>query len=338
MSFNCELCQKIFSSKFNLDRHKANKSCSIKLNTNNTLGPNMPLELIITKLSNTIREEVFKLEKTNTYANKSDMVDMLCEAMALNIDEYLSNKEKAVENQNKLQNYEVKKKNILENGKAQYIENQRKIKELEKEIIIDSSNLKKYEMIEKFKTLSINIKSDRELDQSIINKYTGWDDDDICDFMNDIQDLTMENLDKFHSISNGKTIDWLNDEFYDKKQLDKETLELYYLAKYYITFKFKEQYDLTKNVAYFKKRLERNKTILDGTKCDNESLNNEYFCYTEKLKPGCGEHLIEICDPLLQEKIKLEEERNKRLIEYKQSIANTIPSAIDSNYSDSDND
>lgn len=326
MSYNCELCQKIFTSKFNLDRHKANKSCSIKLNTNNTLGPNIALELIITKLSNTIREEVFKLEKTNTYANKSDMVDVLCEAMALNMDEYLGNKEKVVENQNKIQQYDVKKKNILENGQSMYMENQRKIKELEKEIQMDSSNIKSYEMIEKFKTMSISIKSNREIDQSIVNKYTGWDEDDICDFMNEIQDLTMENLDKFHSISNGKTIEWLNDEFYDKKQLDKETLELYYSAKYYITCKFKDKYDLTKNVAYFKNRLDINKTILDGIKQDNENLNTEYYCYTEKLKPGCGEHLIEICDPFRQEKIRLEKERDKRLETYKQSIANTVAS------------
>lgn len=319
--FKCGICQKTFPRKWNLDRHIEKKACAVKLNTNPVIGGNPALEIILGKLMNTVRKEVFKLEETNQYANKDEMIDVLCEAMVNNIDEYFNTKEAVNKKEAKKMDGEKKKNDIMENGEATYKKNASKIKELEGEIGINSDLMRYYTQIENFKTMAQKIKSSRYLNETILNKYTGWDEGEVCDFMEEVQDLTMENLDKFHKISGGRTIAWLDDEFYDYNNEPKEIKDLYYSAKFYINKKYVDKMDLCKTSDYFKKMIAEKKQTIEQLKNENDMLESEYFIYTERENKGCGIMLSEACDPNYEEKLKQEEERNIRLMAYKKSIA-----------------
>lgn len=320
--FKCGICQKLFKSKWNLDRHVKDKSCSIKLANDSVMGSNPALEIMISKLNSIIRKEVFKLEETNQYANnKGEMIDVLCEAMVSNLDEYFGSKEAVNIKEAKKMDAEKKMNDIMENGEANYKKNVSKIKELEGEIGVNSDLMRYYTQIENFKTMAKNIKSSRGLDDILINKYTGWDEGEVCDFMEEVRDLTVENLDKFHEISGGRTIAWLDEEFLNYYNETKEIKDLYFGAKYYISRKYVDKLDLCKTSDYFKKMIAEKKQIIEQLKNENDMLENEYFIYTERENKGCGIMLSEACDPNREEKLRQDEERNKRLMAYKKAIA-----------------
>lgn len=317
--FKCVICQKLFKTKWNLDRHVKEKACSIKLNNDNIIGSNPALEIIISKLNSTIRKEVFKLEETNQYANnKGEMMDVLCEAMVSSLDEYLRTKDAVNIKEVKKMDSEKKMNDIIENGEANYKKNVSKIKELEGEITINSEFMRIYIQIENFKTMAENIQSSRSLDKSLLHKYTAWDEGEMCDFMEEVQDLTMENLDKFHEISGGRTIAWLDDEFSNETNKIKN---LYYAAKNYINRKYVDKLDLFKTSDYFKNIITEKKQIIEQLKNENNKLETNYFIYTDRINKGCGIMLSEECDPNREQNIMEDEERNKRLMAYKKSIA-----------------
>lgn len=321
MDFKCQTCQKSFSSKDNLRRHKEANACSIKLNTNSIIGSNAALEVMINKLNTIIRKEVFKLEETNTFDTKDELIDVLCESMATNLKEYFGSKEQVNKSQAKLMDYEKKKNDILENGEDNYKNNIKKINEIEEEIKKYNDLVRIYTYIEKFKTMALTIKISRPFNEALINTITAWEENIFVDFMEDLNDLTMENLDKFHEISGGRTINWLDLEFENLMNEPKEVQELVNASKYYINRRFKDKIDLSNNAEYYKIKIAKKEEMLELLKTENDNLTHEYFLYTDTENKGCGIVLSELCDPQYDNKLQQEKDRNERLKAYKKSIA-----------------
>jgi hypothetical protein len=325
--FNCNICQKEFPSKFNMERHKKNNACAIKLKpTTNSIGIVPSLETHIQKLNNTIREEIFKFEKTDTYCkNKDQLIEFLCEQMAGVVDTYFTEQNQDEMNRQKSIEKETQKKICINSAPQTYIKNIKKIKELETEIQDHKQNIRTVNFVEPLNRDNLN-KSQKDF--KLVHLYLELDDDDdedMSEFMMDISDLTMENLDKFHKYSSGKTLNWLEAEF--EKEQDVSNKKIYTVAKVYINRKFRDKFDFSKDEHYFNSQIQKLQTMIDMLEQENRNLEMSYATYT-------GRVIEEVIDPEYQEKLRKEEEHDRRVSQYKQ--ANGSSASSNDCYSDSD--
>lgn len=324
--FKCSICQKDFPSKFNMERHQKNNACAIKLKPANTIGVVPSLEMNIQKLNNTIREEFFKFEKTDTYCkNKDQLIEFLCEQMADFVDTYFTAQNQDEMNRQKAIEKEVQKKICIETAPQTYIANTNKIKELEKQIKDHEQNIRIVNFVGQLNRDNLN-KLQKEF--KLVHLYLELDEDDeedMSEFMLDIGDLTMENLDKFEKYSGGHTMKWLEEEF--EKEQNVSNKHIFSVAKVYINYKFRNNFDFSKDEHYYNSTIQKLKTMIDMLQQENTNLEMSYATYT-------GRVIQEVVDPEYQEKIRKEEEHDRRVSQYKQ--ANGSSASSNDSYSDSD--
>lgn len=325
--FKCNLCNQEFPSKFNLDRHVKNNVCApIKIKTTNSvIGINPALQTHISKFINVFQEEIFKFEKTDTYGkNKDQLIEFLCEQVADMVDNYIDGQTQDEMQKQKAIEREVQKKTCIETAPQTYLANKKKLKELENQIKECEQNIRIINWVGQLNKETLN-KLNKEF--KYVHLYIDLDEENESDneFMLEIADLTMENLDKFHRLSGGKTIKWLEEEF--AREQNKCNIKIFGVAKVYINRRFRDRFDFSKNEAYYTKLIEQQKTMISTIEKENMHLEMSYATYTGKV-------LQEISDPEYQEQLKKEEEHDRRVAEYKQ--ANGASANSNNYYSDSD--
>ena len=118
---------------------------------------------------------------------------------------------------------------------------------------------------------------------------------------------------------------WLEEEF--EKEQNVSNKHIFSVAKVYINYKFRNNFDFSKDEHYYNSTIQKLKTMIDMLQQENTNLEMSYATYT-------GRVIQEVVDPEYQEKIRKEEEHDRRVSQYKQ--ANGSSASSNDSYSDSD--